>query len=440
MSIFAGNTSLQRKIETSVLKHFGPQSNVVEASAVFLQGNALCSPKVDAVRGKVVIGIMSGASSCNYMSMYRRIGAAGAVGFVKLVLRSPPGWSSFDHDAWDSSETRGMATTMVHVFEGDLEIGPEEGAVIVDFRVRISPPHNTEWEEAYTSVAWLIIMRIGTPLVGLLFVVLPGCIETRFLWRALVRDDNLALSQMRAASFVVCFIASVCSCILCFMLVLGQWAAQITPSFINEYFFTSFAGTSTLTTAISCAALVEKYRGTAPRNLPLRVLTKQYPFTLVLVILFGPGFDFFVGFFRTSGLENFSGYYATHAPLGIALTLFQGCLSLVFLYYANAIGKLLLEYKKSRSSFGAEYLTVIQQLSAVVMALVMNGICLVLNVGCVCFYAVLIQSHDTPVIIMRVYAGLLPVLRIGCFYWQVLSFSVLIFAFLTFLAVLFRFN
>jgi hypothetical protein len=224
------------------------------------------------------------------------------------------------------------------------------------------------------------------------------------------------------------------------MLVLGQWAAQITPSFINEYFFTSFAGTSTLTTAISCAALVEKYRGTAPRNLPLRVLTKQYPFTLVLVILFGPGFDFFVGFFRTSGLENFSGYYATHAPLGIALTLFQGCLSLVFLYYANAIGKLLLEYKKSRSSFGAEYLTVIQQLSAVVMALVMNGICLVLNVGCVCFYAVLIQSHDNPVIIMRVYAGLLPVLRIGCFYWQVLSFSVLIFAFLTFLAVLFRFN
>jgi hypothetical protein len=395
---------------------------VVEASAVFLQGNALCSPKADAVRGKVVVGIMSGASLCNYMSMYRRIDAAGAVGFVKLVLRSPPGWSAFDHDAWDSSETREMSTTMVHVFSGDLGIGPEEGAITADLRVRISPPHNTDWEEAYTSIAWLIVMRIGTPLIGIIFVAWPGFLQTRFLWRSLVRDDNLALGQMRAASFVVCFTASLCSCIICLMLVLGQWAAQITPSFINEYLYTSFTGTSTLTTAISCAALVEKHRGTAPRNLPLRVLTKQYPFTLVLVTLFGPGFDFFIGFFRTSGLENFSGYYGIHVPLGIALSLFQGSLSLVFLFYANAIGKLLLEYQKSRSSFGTEYLTVIQQLSAVVMALVMNSIFLILNVVFVCFYAILIQSHDTPVIIIRVYTGLLPALRIGSFYWQVLSF------------------
>jgi len=114
----------------------------------------------------VVIGILFGAS-CNFMTMYRRLDAAGAVGFVKLVQRSPPGWSTvFEHDAWDSSETRGMALAMVEVFDGDLDIGPEDIAGIADFRAKISPSHNKEWEEAYTSVIWLVIMRIVAPMFG----------------------------------------------------------------------------------------------------------------------------------------------------------------------------------------------------------------------------------------------------------------------------------
>jgi hypothetical protein len=154
MTIFSGTHAVHADIKTCELKYFGPQSNVVEGPGVFVKGNTLCYPDVDAVRGKVVIGILHGAFSCNYMDMYRRLEAAGAVGFVKLVQRSPPGWSTvFDHDAWDSSETRGMAMTMIEVFDGDLDIGPEEGAYIIDFRVIISLPHNTEWEEAYTSVA-----------------------------------------------------------------------------------------------------------------------------------------------------------------------------------------------------------------------------------------------------------------------------------------------
>jgi hypothetical protein len=63
------------------------------------------------------------------------------------------------------------------------------------------------------------------------------------------------------------------------------------------------------------------------------------------------------------------------------------------------------------------------------MALVMNGICMILNVVFICFYAAIIQSHGTPVIIIRVYTGLLPDLRIVSFYWQVLRFYVLIFDF-----------
>jgi F0F1-type ATP synthase assembly protein I len=72
-----------------------------------------------------------------------------------------------------------------------------------------------------------------------------------------VRDGNLALYQMRVASFVVGFIASLCSFIICLIFVLVQWAAQMAPPFIIEYFYTSLTGVSTLNTAISCAALVE---------------------------------------------------------------------------------------------------------------------------------------------------------------------------------------
>jgi hypothetical protein len=420
LTVFSGTSALEVVIETCVLKYFGPQSNVVEAPAVFLEGNALCHPKADAVRGKVVIGSMQGASSCNYMGAYRHLDAAGAVGFVKLVQRSPPGWSTvFDHDAWGTSVIRGMAMTMVEVFDGDLGIGPEEAAKIADFRLSILPPHNTEWEESDASVAWLVCMRIIMPLFGLVFVAWPGLNEAWSLWLALGRDDDLALAQLRVASFAVCLIAALCSFGICLLYALGQYSMTLAPNFIHDLFYTSFAGTSALTTSIACAALVEKYRGTPPRNFPLRVLTKQYPLALVLVTLFGPGVDFSVGYLRVSGLDEAAGFRRFHVVGGVVVSLIQGGFGLLFLYFSHALGKPLFDYMRLRSSSGNQFHAAVQQLSAVVIALVMNGAFLILNVVLTVVYVMIVLSNDVPIAANKVFLGLLPFLRLGLFYWQV---------------------
>ena len=333
MAVFSGTAALQVGIETSVLKYFGPQANVVEASAIFLESSALCDPREDVVRGKVAIGTTYGTSSCNYMVAYRRLDALGALGFVIIVQISPPGWTSvFDYDVWDSSETRGMAMTMVEVFNANLVIGPEVAANTTDFRVSISPTHNTEWEEAATSVSWLIMIRIITPMFTLFFISWPGFNEAWSLWWALGRDGSLALAQIRAASFAVCLIASVCSFVICILLVLGQYAAQMAPFFIHKFFYTTFVGTSALSTSISCAVLFEKYRGAPPRNLPLRVLTKQYPSSLALVTLLCPGMDFLMGYFRVSGLDEGVGLRRFQTAAAAVTCLIQGGFSLVFLY------------------------------------------------------------------------------------------------------------
>jgi hypothetical protein len=421
LAVFSGTKAVHTGIDTCVLKYFGPQSNVVEASALFLEGNALCKPEADAVRGKVVIGNMYGASSCNYISAYRRLDAAGAVAFVKLVAGSPPGWSTvFDHDAWDSSETREMTMTMVEVFKGDLGIGLEEAASTADFRAFISPPHNTEWEDEYTSVAWLIAMRIVTPLCGLVFVVRPGFIETHSLWWALGCDENPAFAQMRKASFAVCLIASVCSFIICLLLVLGQNAAQVAPASIHNVFFTSFAGTTVLTTSINCAVLSEKYRSRNSQSLQIRVLTKQYPLSLVMVTLLGPGVDFFVVYLRVSSRDQSVGFRIMHTAAGVIVSLIQGFVGLIFLYFARALGNNLLAYMSLRRSISNQYNPVLQQLSAVVMALFMNGVLLITNFLHTFLYVILMRSRETPVAIVRGYLVLLPVLRMGLFYWQVL--------------------
>jgi hypothetical protein len=161
-------------------------------------------------------------------------------------------------------------------------------------------------------------MRVVTPLCGLIFVSWPGFNEALALWRIIgcADQENSASVQLRAASFAVCSIASVCSFITSFLLVLGQCAATVAPATIHKLFYTLFMGTCALTTSICCAVLMEKNRGTPPRSLPLRVLTKRYPVSLAMIILLGPGIDLFVGYVDVSGLVNGVGFTWFHAASG----------------------------------------------------------------------------------------------------------------------------
>lgn len=112
-----------------------------------------------------------------------------------------------------------------------------------------------------------------------------------------------------------------------------------------------------------------------------------------------------------------------HTAGGIVVSLIQGFFGCVFLYFAHALGRPLLEYRHLRSIIGNNYnLPVVQLLSAVVVTLIMNGVFLILNVVITLLYVIIIQSSETPVAINQVYLWLIPVLRLCLFYWQVCPF------------------
>jgi hypothetical protein len=139
-------------------------------------------------------------------------------------------------------------------------------------------------------------------------------------------------------------------------------------------------------------------------------------------------------YFRISGLDEGVGLRRFQTAAAAVICLIQGGFSLVFLYLAHALGKPLLQYMQKRNSSVNNYhVQVMEQLSGVIMALVMNGVFLILNVGTTLFYVVLMEWRDIPVAFAMVYLGLVPVLRLGLFYWQVLLLSSFPFFFLDFL-------
>jgi hypothetical protein len=140
-----------------------------------------------------------------------------------------------------------------------------------------------------------------------------------------------------------------------------------------------------------------------------------------MVTLLGPGVDFFVGYLRVSSLEQSVGFRIMHTAAGVIISLVQGFVGLVFLYFARALGKNLLVYMSLRRSISNQYNPVLRQLSAAVMALFMNGVLLITNFLHTFLYVFLMRSRKTPVAIVRGYLVLLPVLRMGLFYWQVLT-------------------
>ena len=423
LSVLSGGTVLETAT-TSVLKYFGPQADEVNAPAVFFSSNALCDLDTSAdVEGKVVIGTSMGSSliRCNFMTMYRRLNAAGAAGFVKLVPRYPPGlFTTFDHDAWDTAETQGMQMTMVEVFDGDIKYRFKNAGNISDFRVSISPDHNTEWEDVYTSTVWLVAMRILAPLCCLFFVSWAGFDEARACWANLlasyVTNEDRATTELKAAAFVVCCASSACSFLAAILLIFGSWAAKMAPSYIHRQFSIWFLGTSTSITLITCMVMREKLKSSTARYLPMNVLSEAYRGALALSVL-GPVGDFILGYMSAGGNENFWGYDAVVA-LCFLVNISIGA---AFSYYAFVLGGPLLKYMYMRGSTGSALPPVAPHVSAVVSALLMNVVFIMLNTLSTAMYVPLKAATHAPPVLIQSSVAFFLLSRIGQFYWLVRS-------------------
>jgi hypothetical protein len=347
LSLHSGSTVLQSGIVTSVFKYYGPGTNDIEAPTVLLARNELlCNPDAANVRGKVVVGVFNDIShACNYMIAYRRLDAAGAVGLVVLGDLSPPGQRTFEHNSWDTTETSSMQMTMVEMCNCDLEISLEEATSLPDFRASISSPHDTQWEDVYTSASWSAIMRCIAPLFGL-YISFIGCTEVCAAWFAWQHERNPLFAQLRAASLIALIMTSCCSFIIALVLALGSYGPTVCPSRFHKIFFTLFTCQSMTTTSIALIVIKERFRSTPPRNLPLRSLTVEYRFSIVCMVLFGPGGDLALGALHaTEPFQHLLNFRVLYGVLSLFFAIANTLIGHSFGFYAYAMGRPLLQVR-----------------------------------------------------------------------------------------------
>lgn len=125
--ILTANGAAQRW-NSATLVYYGPQAATVNATAVFLQGSALCgqpttpagggaNPTED-VRGKVVVYSRT-AATCWVEIVYAEMLRRGAVGVVVVEPWAPPGALAFRHADWDRARSRHAHTQHAGVVSSD---------------------------------------------------------------------------------------------------------------------------------------------------------------------------------------------------------------------------------------------------------------------------------------------------------------------------------
>ena len=409
LTVLSGHAAIQSDIATAQPKYYGLQGITVEASAVLLSGDHLCSPVAENVYRKIVIGD-DGSAKCDHYDIFRALEAAGAMAFIHLVDRSSPiGWATFEHFSWNAYEMVSKNITMVEAYAEDLELV----STILNLRARITPPHDESFAEAYLSWHWTLILRVLLPLMALR-VTISGTMGICNSWYLYRREEDPVNVQIKFASFFVCTTASSTAFLLGVICALGQWGPEVCPNYFHQFFITGFYGTLMLTTSVSCCIMRERLRSFW--QFPPRLLWPHYRFRLTLIFVLGVGGDIFLGIFRMIGIK-FSSIFASASF--VTSGFLNGVTCVVLLAYAWALGKPILNMMNLRARAPQDRTLVMQQLSFVVIALIMNGTFALLNLLSTAAFAWLQITASYQPLNYSVAMYSVALARLGLMHWQV---------------------
>lgn len=214
------------------------------------------------------------------------------------TLAPYPEYDVFEHSSWNSCEhcSSGMILLSAPDPDGTLAaLAGSEGANLV---VRLSPPHNTETEDAYTSVWWLLVMRVLCPAVSFMTAVSA--------WRQL--NWHGSTWTVRDAFCTVEFVQST---VMGTMFALGQGGPQVLPNYIHGGCVRQLLGHSVAGALILACFLYEKRNvRTGQSRKPIFVEHRLKTFT---------GLLFFIGVDLATFVVSVSGYYTRELFNGVLL-------------------------------------------------------------------------------------------------------------------------
>ena len=185
---------------TSLLKFFGngPRNEIINASAVVLDGREACTSTEDVVQNRIVI-IGLASLQCTLDEAYEELDERGAKAAILLIHPIHYWFTPYWHMSWDPWRLTNRRMLMVAVNRPDVLRAVDDGddATIVacafclrkikrewrrsadvgNLQLRLAPPWDTTLMDAYESVWWTLVFRVALPSWAL-YTAATACVNT----------------------------------------------------------------------------------------------------------------------------------------------------------------------------------------------------------------------------------------------------------------------
>jgi hypothetical protein len=185
--------------QTSVLKFFGdgPRNEIINASAVVLDGRTVCRPKKDEVKNRIVIVALI-SLRCTLDEAYEELDERGAKAVILLIHPIHYWFTPYWHMSWDPWRLTNRRMLMVAVnrpnvlravdgddttfYKGALRLAEiqrewRRSADEGNLQLRLAPPWDTTLMDAYESVWWTLVFRVALPSWAL-YTAATACVNT----------------------------------------------------------------------------------------------------------------------------------------------------------------------------------------------------------------------------------------------------------------------
>ena len=253
--------------QTSQFKFYGKLKGrqSIDASAVFLEGRDLCSPKRDVVEGKIVVAAR-GNTFCDLEHEYRALDAKGAIALVSVAHHTGrPGLWCYRHLSWDPRARADDALVLVEATKKSFVLADEEegdddeaggdieeqfGRIMDewsaradagDLHLRLAPPWDTYYQDFYESIWWLLPFRVVLPSYALYTSVFAALQSEQYRRRGAEWTPGRVICFMEAPILLLIAVALACGlyvsvAFLC--ICIAQCPVQASPtSFLSFYLF-----------------------------------------------------------------------------------------------------------------------------------------------------------------------------------------------------------